>query len=77
MGPRYPERTVRILARTRELRNGQDCDSDVATRIKGGGLLAHLVRERFEKARVGLSLKWQRVELDSHDLGRPSQTLLF
>jgi hypothetical protein len=48
----------------REMRGGRDYDSDFATRMKGHGLWAELVRSRFEKATNRLGFNRQRVELD-------------
>ena len=46
----YPQRAARVMARIREMRGGQDYDSDFATRMKGSGLWADLIRQRFHKA---------------------------
>ena len=46
----YPQRADRIMARIREMRGGKDYDADFATRMKGSGLWADLIRQRFEKA---------------------------
>lgn len=37
------------MARIHEMRGGKDYDSHFATRMKGGGLWADLIRRRFEK----------------------------
>ncbi len=51
----YPDRAERVLARVQEMRGGQTYDADFATRMKGSGVWADLVRQRFEKtcARLG------------------------
>ena len=46
----YPQRAARVMARIHDMRGGKDYDSDFATRMKGSGLWAELVRQRFEKA---------------------------
>ncbi len=45
------------MARIREMRGGKDYDADFATRMKGSGLWADLIRQRFEKAtnRIGFN----------------------
>jgi DNA repair photolyase len=63
----YPQRAARIMARIHEMRGGQDYDSDFATRMKGSGLWAELIAQRFEKTCRRLGFNRQRVELD---LGR-------
>jgi DNA repair photolyase len=60
----YPQRAARIMARIHEMRGGQDYDSDFATRMKGSGLWAELIAQRFEKACLRLGFNRQRVELD-------------
>lgn len=52
-----PLRAERVMARVREMRGGRDYDADFKTRMKGEGLWAKLIRDRFDKtcARLGLS----------------------
>ncbi|MES2413368.1 MAG: PA0069 family radical SAM protein [Pseudomonadota bacterium] len=63
----YPQRSARIMARIHEMRGGKDYDSNFATRMKGQGLWADLIRQRFEKTSSKLGFNRQRIELD---LGR-------
>ncbi|MDI1271227.1 MAG: PA0069 family radical SAM protein [Polaromonas sp.] len=60
----YPQRADRIMARIQEMRGGKDYDSDFAARMKGSGLWADLIKQRFEKTCHRLGLNRQRVELD-------------
>jgi len=53
-----------VMARIQEMRGGKDYDADFATRMKGSGLWADLIRQRFHKACVKLGLNRERVELD-------------
>jgi DNA repair photolyase len=46
----FPERAQRVMNRVREMRGGRDYDADFATRMKGEGTWAALVRQRFDKA---------------------------
>lgn len=46
----FPERAQRVMSRIREMRGGKDNDSDFATRMRGEGVWAELVRQRFDKA---------------------------
>lgn len=60
----YPQRAARIMARIHEMRGGKDYDADFASRMKGSGLWADLIKQRFEKTCQRLGLNRQRVELD-------------
>ncbi len=60
----YPQRAARIMARIQEMRGGKDYDSDFASRMKGSGLWADLIRQRFEKTCHRLGFNRTRVELD-------------
>ena len=60
----YPDRAARVLARVQEMRGGRPYEADFATRMKGHGVWADLVRQRFEKACARLGYNRQRVELD-------------
>ncbi|MDP3827393.1 MAG: PA0069 family radical SAM protein, partial [Polaromonas sp.] len=60
----YPQRADRIMARIQEMRGGKDYDSDFASRMKGSGMWADLIKQRFEKTCHRLGLNRQRTELD-------------
>lgn len=60
----YPQRAARIMSRIQEMRGGKDYDSDFASRMKGSGLWADLIRQRFEKTCHRLGFNRERVELD-------------
>ena len=60
----YPQRAARIMARIHEMRGGKDYDSDFASRMKGSGLWADLIKQRFEKTCRRLGFNRTRVELD-------------
>jgi DNA repair photolyase len=55
----FPERAQRVMNRIREMRGGQDYVADFGTRMKGEGVWADLIRQRFEKAaaRFGLTVR--------------------
>ncbi|RZL54934.1 MAG: PA0069 family radical SAM protein [Variovorax sp.] len=76
----YPQRAERVMARIREMRGGKDYDADFATRMKGSGLWADLIRQRFEKATNRIGFGRQRVTLDLGAFrppGRSGQGSLF
>ena len=60
----YPQRAARVMARIQEMRGGKDYDSNFASRMKGHGLWADLIRQRFEKTCARLGMNRERVELD-------------
>ncbi|MDD3784616.1 MAG: PA0069 family radical SAM protein [Hydrogenophaga sp.] len=60
----YPDRAERVMARMRDLRGGKDYDADFATRMKGQGVWADLLRQRFHKAcaRYGLNREHEGID---------------
>jgi hypothetical protein len=58
------------MNRVRDMRGGRDYDADFATRMKGGGPWADLVRQRFDKACARLGVGGGRFRLRD-DLFRP------
>ncbi len=61
----YPQRAQRVMARIQDMRGGKDYDADFATRMKGSGVWAELIRQRFEKTCARLGLNRERVVLDT------------
>jgi DNA repair photolyase len=53
----FPDRAERVMARVRDMRGGKDYDSSFSARMKGEGLWADLLKQRFHKAvrRLGLN----------------------
>lgn len=68
----YPDRAARVMARVQdthglteaERAEGRSYRSDFASRMKGQGLWADLLRQRFAKACARLGLNRERTELD-------------
>ncbi|HUD33126.1 MAG TPA: PA0069 family radical SAM protein [Variovorax sp.] len=60
----YPQRAERVMARIRDMRGGKDYDADFATRMKGSGLWADLIRQRFVKATKRIDFGRERIALD-------------
>lgn len=68
----YPDRAARVMARVQDLHNlsnaqrgaGKTYDSNYITRMKGSGLWADLLRQRFATTCRKLGLNRERVELD-------------
>lgn len=59
-----PDRAERVMARVQDMRGGKDYDADFATRMKGHGLWADLIRQRVEKAAARHGLLRAFPELD-------------
>ena len=61
----FPERAERVMRRVRDMRGGKDYDSDFSKRMKGEGLWADMLKQRFHQAtkRLGLNQR-QRGILD-------------
>jgi DNA repair photolyase len=58
----FPDRTQRVMNRVREMRGGKDYEAEWKTRMKGEGVWADLIRQRFTKAcdRLGLTKSSER-----------------
>jgi DNA repair photolyase len=67
----FPERAARVMARVREMRGGKDYDARWGARMKGEGVWAQLLHQRFTKAVARLGLNRMRVELDLTQFKRP------
>jgi DNA repair photolyase len=67
----FPERAARVMARVREMRGGKDYDATYGSRLKGEGVWAELLRQRYSKATARLGLNRTRVELDLTRFKRP------
>ena len=70
----FPDRAARVMARVREMRGGRDYDSRWGARMKGEGVWAQLLRQRFTKAAARLGLNRTRVELDLTKFRPPAKT---
>lgn len=75
----YPDRAERVMARVQDMRGGKDYDADFATRMKGQGIWADLLRQRFVKTCDRLGYQRERHALDlsrfSPSALRPQQEL--
>jgi DNA repair photolyase len=68
----YPQRAERVMARVQEMRGGQDYDANFATRMKGQGIWAELIKKRFEAACRKHGFNCERVALDLSQFVPPS-----
>jgi DNA repair photolyase len=60
----FPDRAGRVMARVREMRGGKDYDATFGSRMRGEGVWAELLRQRFDKACARFELNKTRIELD-------------
>jgi DNA repair photolyase len=67
----YPDRAARVMGRVQDMRGGKDYDADFATRMKGQGVWADLLRQRFVKSCDRLGYNRERSRLDT-SLFRPA-----
>jgi DNA repair photolyase len=71
LGQHFPERAARVMARVREMRGGRDYDARFGSRMRGEGVWAQLLSQRFHKAAARFGLNRQRVELDLTQFRKP------
>ena len=69
----FPERAQRVMNRIRDMRGGKDYDANFATRMRGEGLWADMIRQRFAKAlkRYGLNKSGSFLHMDCSQFRRP------
>ena len=67
----FPQRAERVMNRVRDMREGRDYDADFATRMKGSGPWADLIRSRFDKACARYGLGRGRFDLRDDLFGPP------
>ncbi|MEO6030446.1 MAG: PA0069 family radical SAM protein [Burkholderiaceae bacterium] len=67
----FPGRAARVMARVREMRGGRDYDARFGARMKGEGVWAQLLEQRFRKAAGRFGLNRRRIELDLTQFRKP------
>ena len=67
----FPERAARVMARVREMRGGRDYDARFGSRMRGEGVWAQLLSQRFQKGAARLGLNRERIELDLTQFRKP------
>ena len=72
----FPERAQRVMNRVREMRGGKDYDSDFGTRMKGEGVWAELIRQRFKIATERLGLTGHGTRFHSMDASQFTRPLV-
>lgn len=72
----FPERAQRVMNRIRDMHGGRDYDATFGSRMKGDGVWANLIRQRFEKtvARLGIGKRSENFRaLDTSRFRRPQE----
>lgn len=69
----HPLRAERVMARIQDMRGGKDYDADFATRMRGQGIWADLIHQRFEKVCRRLGLNRERHTLDGSKFRPPGE----
>ena len=60
----YPDKAGRIQSLVRQVRSGQDSDSEFYSRMRGSGPVAELIQKRFDLAKLKYGLNQAMPELD-------------
>ncbi|MEY4563878.1 MAG: hypothetical protein RLZZ618_3155 [Pseudomonadota bacterium] len=60
----FPDRAARVMARMHDMRGGKAYKAEFGTRMRGEGVWAELLNQRFRKAAARYRLNERRVELD-------------
>ncbi|WP_432260355.1 PA0069 family radical SAM protein [Cupriavidus sp. TMH.W2] len=69
----FPDRAERVMNRVREMRDGKAYDASFATRMRGTGVWADLLRQRFYKAAERLGFRYNRFDLDTSRFRPPAK----
>jgi DNA repair photolyase len=69
----FPDRAARVLHRIEDLRGGKRNDPRFGSRMRGEGIWADLVRQRFARAVRTLGLNQDRIELDKTSFVPPAR----
>lgn len=60
----FPQRAARVMARIRDMRGGRDNDATFGRRMRGEGVWAELIAQRFAKATARCGMTRERIGLD-------------
>lgn len=63
----FPERAQRVMNRVRDMRGGKDYDADFGKRMRGEGVWADLIRQRFDKAAARLGIGKRSASFEAMD----------
>ncbi|QJQ32838.1 PA0069 family radical SAM protein [Sphingomonas lacunae] len=69
----FPDRAARVMSIIQDIRGGRDNDPNFATRMKGTGVWADLIRARFKRAIRAYDLDTPPVDLDCTQFTPPER----
>ena len=69
----YPLKYNRVMNRIRDLRGGHESDTQFGRRMKGQGVFARLLAQRFERSCQALGMNESRFELDTFRFRAPGR----
>lgn len=67
----HPLKEAHVMSLVKQMRGGKTYDSDFSTRMKGTGIFAELIEQRFRKACAKLGLNQERCPLSTEHFARP------
>lgn len=67
----FPERAAHVMSLVRQSRGGRENDSTFGSRMKGEGVFADMIAQRFKKACARLGLNGRHYALDTLRFGPP------
>jgi DNA repair photolyase len=70
----FADRAARVMARVREMRGGRDYDSSFGKRMRGEGVWAECLRQRFDKACARHGFGRERIGFDFSRFRRPRRS---
>ena len=70
----YPLKAEHVMNRIRDMRGGKDYDSEYGSRIRGTGVYAELLKNRFAQAAKKFGLNRQRQKLDTSQFVAPNNS---
>lgn len=70
----YPMRARHVMSLVNQLGDGMDYNAQFGTRMRGNGVYADLLAQRFRKATARLKLNVDRSKLDTSRFVRPQKT---
>ncbi|NYT82206.1 PA0069 family radical SAM protein [Alcaligenaceae bacterium] len=68
----HPLKEAHVMNQLRQMHGGKVYESEFTTRMRGTGVFADLLRQRFQKACTRFGLNARRVELDITQFRRPA-----
>ena len=69
----FPLRAKHVMSLVQQMRDGRDYDASFGTRMRGTGVFAHLIAQRFKVATSRLKLNAERSTMDTTQFRRPNR----